>query len=536
MDRLYIVDGQDRRFTFFNPGEAVMRMTGIWGFFVLFLFMGSTGLFGMEDSRPAEEFPADPPVMLFGIFPVEEDIRELKVLRDMDGGIYILYIAGGEFKVIHGDNTGHFGGYAVPGFDGVFQNPRGLAVSAGGFKEYAAFMADAQGWVNIYLFAVDSLGELTCRNVFAAGPGDRPVDFRLGESYLDTYSLFVTTGGRLSCISGHNEPNSVFVRQDISAQGETVGGYGVIKKPESAERYGWYAVPRAGLQDICLFLLRDNGLLSRQILTGYSPDAGVTLIPDLQGTVRYTITDDRKVEVIQGTLNGFVKETAVSGPEEAVDYFTGPCTGLPCGLLIGRTGEAGTLYLVLEEGSAIPDIRRLDETAGSGIHGLFVLNQNAAALVYEREGILYAGITDPAGGRYTERGLGPAESRRYLFAKNEMDKLSVFCVDDSRNILVTYEYDGDDWRESEPHTLGDEFEGVRVMPAYGISDNPFLSYPHMLFLRTEKELIYADRAAGGGRKIGSYTDNRSRLLNETMFLTVYENNLLTVYRIGGMGS
>jgi hypothetical protein len=502
----------------------------------LFLFIGSAGLFGTEDSRPAEGFPAEPPVTLFGIFPAAEDIRELKVLRDLNGGIYILYIAGGEFKVIHGDNTGHFEGYAVPDFDGVFQNPRGLAVSAGGFKEYAAFMADTQGLVNIYLFAVDSPGELTCRNVFAAGPGDQPVDFHLGESYLDTYSLFVTSGGRLSCISGHNAPNSVFVRQDISAQGETVGGYGVIKKPESADRYGWYAVPRAGLQDICLFLLMDNGLLIRQILTGYSPDAGVTLISDLRGTVRYTITDGRKVEVIQGTRDGFVRGTAVSGPEAAADYFSGSCTGLPCGLLIGGTGETRTLYLVMDEGSDIPDIRRLDETAESGIRDLFILNQNAAALVYERDGILYAGIADPAGGGYTERLLSPGGNRRYLFARQEGENLSVFCADDSRNAVIASEYDGEDWREFEPHTLGDEVKGSRVTPVYGISDNPFLPYPHILFLRAEDGLIVADTAAGGIRKIGACRDSWSRLLNGTIFLTVYENNLLTVYRIGGMES
>jgi hypothetical protein len=263
-----------------------------------------------------------------------------------------------------------------------FKNPRNLSVNQAGFTEYAAFMADKMGSVYIYLFKIDLEDNLICAGTFDAGSTGKGVDFKLGESFAGVCDIYVTEGGVLSCFSGAGSESGQLSKYDISPKGETVECYGVIKKPETREHYGWYSLLRgADARDIELFLIRENGSVLRHTLAGYSDRTRIRCTAGMNGAVYYTITDGTEAAVFQGTSDGFFRSVAFSAPVIIEDYRNAALNGFPFGVLTGGAENNRRLYGITGEDSAVPKINGWPPIDEINVRDFIILNKERVLIV-----------------------------------------------------------------------------------------------------------------------------------------------------------
>ncbi|MDR1949822.1 MAG: hypothetical protein LBQ38_10560 [Spirochaetaceae bacterium] len=470
-------------------------MAKVW-YIILSLTAVSAGLFGTEQDRLLAEF---------GSFPVRGTIDEFEVVQELQGGVYVLYIADGQFSVIRGDRDGNFDSYEVPGLEAGFQNPRNLSVNPPGFTEYAAFMADKMGARRIYIFRVDHFGNLFCADLLEAGGSDQQIGFTLGESYTELCNVYIAADGVLSYFSGAGSGDRQPIREGLSRYGERVDRYGIIKKPDANEHYGWYSVVRdAGVRDIVFFLIKDNGLIIRKTLTGYTEQSKITNTVNIYGDIEYTVIDDTVIH------------------DQGAVLFKG-------------TGDDFIPIAAFEEADR-PQISFLTEIPENTSVDFMVLNQNQYINIFERDGYVWSAVIDKTTNTLEPDSMAPVDQGRRLSVKQEADKIRMSLINESRASLVIHEYDGSGWNKITDIPLPDGIEPAAIGIEPGISDNPFLSFLNILYFGTGNKFIVGDihdetwHVITGRRRIWG------RIINGFIFLVVHMDDLLTVYRMGGAES
>jgi hypothetical protein len=499
-------------------------MTKMW-YIILGLLTLSPGLFGMEQEEPIVEF---------GSFPARETVDEFTVMQDLQGGVYVLYIAGNQFSVIRGDRDGNFEPYTVPQLEPGFQNPRNLSVNPPGFTEYAAFMADKMGILYVYLFRIDHDGDLLCAAILEAGQSGLHAGFSLGESYAESCNVYITIEGVLSCFTGAGRHDRPPVRRALSLAGEKVDRYGVLRKPDTSEHYGWYSVFReADERNITLFLIHENGLVIREAIGVYTEKTEITGHITTQGEVQYTIIRDKGVRLFKETGAGFVPVAAFFVPVPVDAYISPGLSGFSFGIATGTEENKKQLYGIVNEDSDTPQITAWIEVTGTTAADFVSPDRKRCVGIFEKDGRLWSASIRVESTAVKPDGLAPVEWGRYLFVNQSTGRLWVYLVDDKRAALLIHTYDGFHWEKTADIALpeGIDPQTIRVEP--GISDNPFLLYTNFIFLGAGNNCIAGDISGKTWNIIPGRQRTWGRMINGYVFLAVHDEDLLTVYRMKG---
>ncbi|MDR2739839.1 MAG: hypothetical protein LBB68_08430, partial [Treponema sp.] len=95
-----------------------------------------------------------------GSWPETGNVTDLELIQDIYGGMYILYINDGKFRILKTGEDGEFKPYVPHGFEGNLLSARKLSMISDGPEQYSAFIGTREGVEGIYLFGLNYRGEL----------------------------------------------------------------------------------------------------------------------------------------------------------------------------------------------------------------------------------------------------------------------------------------------------------------------------------------------------------------------------------------
>jgi hypothetical protein len=468
-----------------------------------------------------------------GSWPETGNITDLELIQDLYGGIYILYIADGEFRVLKTGEDGQFKPYVPHGFEENFLSVRRLAMISDGPEQYSAFIGTRDGIEKIYLFGLNYLGELVYYPLEETESSVPISAYSLISSHEGELLVFTLTDGGLSCISGGGRDDKITTIREISLQSEGVEDFWVFHNREQKTNYGWYRVFREDHWELTFFLIGDKGLTVREKTESYGGMPCIDHRMALDGTSLFTVLDDRNVSLYQISEGGFVRNFGFDAPIKVRRYIPGLLKKDAAGLLIGDDGTDEIVYGVSFEQSGVPVLKQLFSLPISSIIDIFFTGDDTISLIYSNDRAWRSALINLQNGLEHE---GPIEalneSPRMLYTDSFFQPQ--FCVlrgNEEYGKLAFFRFEGRDWgllRENP------------VPPAISISLfqgeknellNPFYMENEIITMVSPGGLVIIDDENGEDQFVESDTHTWSRRINGVIFLATCSESEITLYRM-----
>jgi hypothetical protein len=427
-----------------------------WNYGLLFCLwvlvsLAASPLFGAETNSL---------LLPLGTIPVQGPVEELEVIHDLHGGMYVLYIAGGEFRVIRGTRDGNFAAYTPEGFDasvGKISRARNLILSDTGPIQFAAYTGSTGGTEQVFLLALDFEGVLKYIPLWDGNSFQSITGYVLTGSQNGGAALFILSGGRLNAITGLGLQDRLVLNQSISLFNEGPDAFEVFYDVWSRQFFGWYGLNRGEEREIILFSLTEGGSPVRQSAGSFSGDVRLNYGRDLDGSISYTLLNGREIIQYRGHAGGFNRVGSFTAPVTVQLYYP-PITEDGWGLLTGGTGSEQQVFGVLHTKSAVPIFREwLTIENGSLINMLYTPNGDIF-LFYQHEGKLCSLFINGETKReipIAAAGKDPA----VVFITYE-ETPQIYILNEPRgNRLGIYRFNGESWQVLEQLDLPEAVSG-----------------------------------------------------------------------------
>ncbi len=491
----------------------MMKRAGLFVFVWLCLLCG--GMYG-ENSGLLRQA---------GSFAVEGEAEELAVMHDLRGGMYVLYIADGMFHVVHGTAEGEFTPYRIKHLDEDITDARSITLTPSGVTQYAAIAAGGGGAGRIYVCALDHTGTLVRLALPDIPELSADMDFRLLSFPSGSAALCLFSGNTLTYITGINGESVQNIQGrpslcELSLPGEYTDSFGLIEEVFSDTLYGWYMVRHdKGLTDVVVFGIPESGLPVRETFPGYGSGVQVICGTDMEGSPLFTVADTGRTDVIREFSGMFIREISVETDFAVKAYYSGLHLDSSAGLLFGETGT----YRIVYERSGAPVLQKIPELSGCEVTHALYGSEKTVMVLYERDQWWYSCSIDLDDGSVREDRLGARNGGSALFHSESFPDIQVFILEDGTETLLSrYVFTGSGWEAAGGTPLAAE-RGIRFSP---VRIGELLS----VFDLGERLLV---RGYPNGTEILAYKkQSRSRMINGILLLAVYDENAVTVYRMG----
>jgi hypothetical protein len=452
-------------------------------------------------------------------------VTEMRVIHDLQGGVYVPYIAEGAFRVLRGGAGGSQGPYMPEGFDGASLEARKLKAISDGPERYVAFIGRRDGGESIYLFGFgfqDQLSLCPLTETEAAAI----TDYSLVPSKNGGVMAYTLVEGRLRSFSAGLRDETPRQSREISRPGERVDAFGVFRERSGETSYGWYRVAGKAHWEIILFSLNDGGSLVWEKAGSWPQIPRLEYGVSPEGRAVFVIAAGSAVSVCHAEGALFVGDTHFEAPFAVRRYIPALLTGGPVGLLILENEGAEILYGASHERSGAPALRELFAGPSAQLLDLFFAEERRISLIYRSGQTLGAALLNPGGGIIAEGPLPLSSGGSRLF-HHPLGEARVYVLSGSgeSRVLSLLELEGETWRPVwEARLPGFSPEELYSPLGVGNGDLLLLSSPEALMLYEAK--------GEGGQVLTMENYGQSGALNGVAYLAVSSEDGIALYRIG----
>jgi hypothetical protein len=481
------------------------------GLVVLFAAMGAG----------AQEVPI---ALLESSWPEPGRVTEMRVIHDLQGGVYIPYIAENTFQILRG-----FGGklepYAPEGFDGRPLVARNLRVISDGAERYVAFIGRSGG-ESIQLFGFGFWDALSYCPLGETKTG-AITDYALVPSQEDGVEVYTLAEGRLRSFSTGIRGGGARQLREISRPGENVEAFGVHRKRDQETSYGWYRVARKDYWELILFSLSGGGNLVWEKTRSWSSIPRLEQGVSREGKAVFAITAGGAVSVCHAEGSAFVGDLYFNAPFTAKRYIPALLTEGPVGLLIGETEGTEVLYGASHERSGAPALRELFARPRAEILELFFTDANRVSLIYRSGQTLNAVLLNPDGSIIADRQIPVLPEGAAIF-RNPPGKSRVYASSGAGSgescALSLFEFEGETWLPAGGAQIPGFFPEEMHSPI-GIRDN------ELFLMGSPKALALYEIKTSARQILKTENHDRSAAHNGVVYLAVSSENGIDLRRI-----
>jgi hypothetical protein len=475
-----------------------------------------------------------PIASLIGAAPAAEPVTELRVINDLNGGAYVLSIAGDAFTVIRGRTEGDFGPYEIRDFPETALKARNVQISAAGPIQYAAFIGGEGLSESIYVLGLDPQGELVYYPVpetRAAGPIS---EFIITSPYDGSAEIYLLGDGRLSCVTGIGRQDKVQVYQHISLNGETVETFGIIGDIRQGPRYGWYRVRSGENKEVILFSISGNGVLKRERLGIYSGDVMVSPGMAFDRTILLTLIHKNHVEVFRETGAGFLRST-FNAPVPVKQYYPPEQLGGDPGILIGGSGGEEQVYGVFYESTGAPVVKEWLTIRDGAVADMIYAGNKQWVILYEDAAGWHSALADLRDNFPGETPIREAERGAKLLYSGGIGEVSLCMADkkDGGRLMFYGLAEGGEWKLLRQTPLPGKIGEAGIEGAELLTLNPFYIKPSIVPLVSPGLIALYETETGTWQLIPGIKRNWSRRINDRILLAVYTGREVALYRMEG---
>jgi hypothetical protein len=453
-------------------------------------------------------------------------VTEMRALHDLQGGVYIPYIAGGAFRILRAATGGKLEAYAPEGFDGELFTARNLKAISDGPERYVAFIGQ-NGGESIQLFGFGFWNDLSYYPL-AETKAAAITDYSLVPSVNGGVMVYTLAGGRLRVFSTGIHDGAALQLREISRADETVEAFEVRRGRGQETSYGWYRVARKDYWETALFSLNDAGnlVVERTGSRAQVPELEYDVSPE--GKTVFTITAGSAVSVYHAEGLRFVRDLHFDAPLTVKRYSPALLTEGSTGLLIGEREGAELLYGVSHEQSGAPALRELFAAPSAEILDLFPAGDNRISLLYRSSQTLGAALIRPDGGIIADRPL-PVPAEGAALFRNPLVENRVYAVSragpEESCLLSAFELKNEAWSLA-GSALIPRFFPKELQSPLGVRDDGLL-----LMVSPEALMLYETETSR--RQILEMKNHeRSNALNGVVYLAVSSQDGIDLYRIG----
>ena len=457
-------------------------------------------------------------------WPERGRVTEMLTIHDLQGGVYVPYIAEGAFRVLHAGPDGKLGPYTPEGFEGGSPGARSIKAISDGPERYVAFI-DRSGGESIRLFGFGFRNAMSCCPL-AETEAAAITDYSLVSSKNGGLVVYTLAGGRLRSFSAGIRGDTPRRTRDISGPGEQVEAFGVRRERDQETSYGWYRVARKDYWDLTLFSLNDGGTLvaERTVSRAHIPQVEYGVSPE--GKVAFVITAGSAVSVCHAEGPRFVRDLNFEAPFKAKRYSPALLTEGPLGLLTGEAEGMEVLYGVSHEQSGAPALGELFARPSTEFLGLFFTEDRQISLLYRSGQTLGAALLRPEGGIIADRPLPvPAEGAALFQHPLGINYRHAFSGSGESGVLSTLEFEGGTWR------LTGETQIPRFSPEE-IHSLPGIRNDGLILMVSPEELMLYETGSSRGQILEATGHARSAALNGVVWLAASSENGIALCRIG----
>jgi hypothetical protein len=415
-------------------------------------------------------------------------VTEMRAIHDLQGGVYIPYIAENTFRVLRAGPDGKLGPSVPEDFEGGSLAARNLKAISEGPERHIAFIG-SDGGESIYLFGFGFWDALSYYPLPETKAG-AITDYALLASRNGGLAVYTLAEGRLRSFSTETR-GGPWQSRELSRAGEVVEAFGVHRGRGQEISYGWYRVARKDYWEIILFALSDGGNLVFESARTWSsiPRLAYGVFPD--GKAVFTIVAGSAVSVCHAEGSLFTQDLYFDAPFAVKRYSPALLTEGPVGLLIGETEDTELLYGVSHERSGAPALRDLFAGPSAGILDLFFTDSGCISLLYRADQTLGAALLRPEGGIIADRPL-PVSSEGALLFRHPLGGNPVYVLSGSgeERVLSAFEFDGGAWHLARE----DRIPGFSPEEAYfplGIGNEKLI-----LMVSPEALMLYETESSG----------------------------------------
>jgi hypothetical protein len=471
----------------------------------------------------AQEIPI---ALLESSWPEPGRVTEMRAIHDLQGGVYVPYIAGNAFRILRAGAGEKLGPYAPEGFEGGSLAARNLKAISDGSERYIAFIG-RDGGESVRLFGFgfrDALSYYPLEETNA----EAIADYALVPSKDGGVMVYTLAGGSLRSFSAGIRGDAPRQMREISRPGEQVEAFGVHRGRDQEIQHGWYRAARKDYWELTLFSLNDGGSLVTERTGSRSHIPQVEYNLSSEGKAVFSITAGSAVSVYHAEGLRFVRDLVFDAPFGAKRYIPALLTEGPVGLLMGETGGTEVLYGVSHELSGAPAIGELFARPLTELLGLFFTGDKGISLLYRSGQTLGAALLRPDGSIIADDPL-PAPPAgfglfRYPPGESPVYALSGAGSGEGRSLSL-FEFTGGVW-----HPAGD-IQIPRFVPEEAYSPIGVRNEDLILLVSPEALMLYGTKSSDLQiLEMESYA--RSAALNGVVYLAVSSEKGIALYRIG----
>jgi hypothetical protein len=452
-------------------------------------------------------------------------VTEMRAIHDLQGGVYVPYIADGAFRLLRAGVDGTLGPYAPEGFDGGSFGARSLKTISDGPERYVAFIGRSGG-ESIHLFGFGFWDDLSYYPL-AETKAAAITDYSLVASGNGGVMVYTLAGGRLRSFVAGIRGAAPRQLREISRPDETVEAFEVRRERNQEISYGWYRVARKDYWELILFSLNDAGnlVVERTGSRSHIPQLEYDSSPD--GKAVFIITAGKAVAVYHAEGLRCVRDLYFDAPFKAKRYSPALLTNGSVGLLIGETEGAEVLYGVSHEQSGAPALRELFAGPSAEILGLFPAGLNRVSLLYRSNQTVGAALLRPDSGIIADRPLPLSAEGAALF-QHPLGKSRLYAVSGSGteelSVLSMLEFENETWRPAW-NTRIPRFFPEEMRSPIGLRDT------ELLLMSSPEALMLYEIETARQQTLEMNNYERSAALNGVVRLAVSSKNGIALYRI-----
>ena len=468
-----------------------------------------------------------PIALLESSLPEPGRVTEMRTLHDLQGGVYIPYIAENAFRILRAGAGERLGPYEPEGFDGGAFAARNLKTISDGSERYLAFIGRRGGVESVCLFGFGFWGVMSYYPL-ADTEAEAIRDYDLVPSKGGGVTVYTLAGGRLRSFSTEKRGDTLWQEREISRPGEQAESFGVLRERNQEISYGWYRIARKDYWEISLFSVNGAGNLVLERTGSWSHVPRLTYGVSPEGKAVFTITAGSAVSVFHAEGPRFVRDLNFNAPFTAKRYSPALLRDGSLGLLIGEAEGTEVLYGVSHERSGAPALRELFARPSAEILELLFTGSNRISLVYRADQTLGAALLHPDGGIIADRPLpvSPAGAAlfRYPLGENRVYALSRASPAESF-VLSMFEFEGETWRPA-GETQVSRFFPEEAHSPLGIRDE------ELLLMSSPEALMLYETETSRGQILEMKKYALSNALNCVVYLAVSSEKGISLYRIG----
>jgi hypothetical protein len=492
----------------------------------LVILIAGMGLVAQEASAQETGAQKVPIALLEGSWPEPGRVTEMRVIHDLQGGVYIPYIAENLFRILRAGTGEKLGPYIPEGFDGGSIEARNLQAISDGAERYVAFIGRNDGGESIYLFGFGFQDRLSYCSLAETKAG-AITDYSLVTSKNGGVMVYTLAEGHLRSFSTGIRGEAPRQLREISRPGETVEAFGVCRERSKEISYGWYRVARKDYWEIILFSLDEGGNLVVEKTGSWSRVPRLEYGVSPEEKVIFTITAGGAVTVCHAEGPLFIRDLNFEAPFTVKRYSPALLTGGPVGLLIGETEGTQALYGVSYERSGAPAIRELFAGPSAELLDLFFAGANRISLIYRSTQTLGAALLRSEGGIIADRSLPVFSGGSRLF-RHPLGEARVYALSFAGSgepcVLSMLEFAGETWR----------LAGEAQIPGFFPEEIHFplgFRKKDLLLLISPEALMLYETEGSRGQILEMENYGRTVALNGVVYLAVGSKNGIALYRI-----